>query len=1050
MLPMKKITVLLLCLWGILASGADFYVSPGGRDSDPGSREKPFATFKRGLDALNAGDTLHMAPGDYTGAGCKELVGTREKPVVIRAEIPGTVVIRGDKAVRGFKQLAGHPFIYVTDWREPAGGVKERDTLNCYLPVSSLDQLKFNRNAWFHDVKKGKLYVVTSDGASPEEHLLTVSTGDPREGHGLQLTGKSAHVHIDGLNFTGFDSYIVKWGNNYYSVKSLLLNHSSDIKVTNCRFFLNGCGLTFWQCRNVLVENCTAYANFSLAVGSAANIYFSGDQSNCTVRNSVAFKSPLSGIRFYSGKYPGCVIERCVAWGHGMSDLEIKLPDKRAVICESIGAKNATNTNVRNNILGANTFKLTPKDDPSSLYWRHLRLEKQMNDHLADFDNWDGRPVSDSKFKGGLSYDGKVFFISPDGSDANAGTTFRAPKRSFKNIPAGSTVYLMPGRYGKLSVTQSDLVIAGRGRYTKVLAEALEIRGNNVTVRKINFSKEFTVTGNKVKFENCSFAKGVQFVKSGDFIIVHCAFVGGVPKAVNSTGAVFSTILPRRAESRNSKVYSDNNAYPERIPAGEKRSIVCKALFKAPEKGDFTLKNPEKFAGQALDALPVGPYNRVPGVKSKGIRSAAVHRVTPDSAEIEWHLPTGREICSVSYKAPGQKTVYLPALGEMFRTVTLKGLKPGTKYVCNISSTHTLEERFLNTALTPREEALLKKGETRKLEFTTPVKRAAAREYFVSVNGSDKASGCKEAPFRTVEYALSVVSPGDTVTLRGGSYTERVIFRVSDLTLRGMPGEKVYWDGQRKLLNAITFFNKDKITIDNLVMKGIITTKREYIRAVNSSNIKLSRIFFDGRWANGYAPTPLYSSLCKNVLVENCVTMKSFRGLHFIQTDGIKIRNCVLSMNSLNQIHFSSFPENFSAVIENNIICDMIPMKLNNALIHGEHTHPGLKIENNCFYTRTDVRSRNFVGTWYGKGSGFHPLAHYRKAHPGKETNIFKDPGFSGLKLHKPPLAAKIEIKEYRATADGKSWQELDFKDFFPADAEVRKRNMGLREKEIR
>ena len=154
-------------------------------------------------------------------------------------------------------------------------------------------------------------------------------------------------------------------------------------------------------------------------------------------------------------------------------------------------------------------------------------------------------------------------------------------------------------------------------------------------------------------------------------------------------------------------------------------------------------------------------------------------------------------------------------------------------------------------------------------------------------------------------------------------------------------------------------------------------------------------------------------------------------------------------MNSLNQIHFSSFPENYSAVIENNIICDMIPMKLNNALIHGEHTHPGLKIENNCFYTRTGVHSRNFVGTWYGKGSGLHPLAHYRQAHPGKETNIFKDPGMAGLKLHKPPLAAKIEIKEYRAAADGKSWEVLEFKDFFPADKEVRSCGMGLREKEI-
>ncbi|MBE6386308.1 MAG: DUF1565 domain-containing protein [Lentisphaerae bacterium] len=1047
---MNRIFTLFLLLLCSIAAGADFYISPRGSDSNVGSKGKPFATFRKGLSVLKAGDTLHIAPGDYAGAGSIQVVGTRERPIVVRAEIPGTVVIRGDKEVRGFKRVPDQRFIYAVDWRETTGGVKERDTLNCYLPASNLEQLKYNRKAWFHDVKNGKLYVVTSDGASPDEHLLTVSVGNPREGHGLQLIGKSAYVHIDGLNFTGFDSYIVKWGNNYYSVKSLLLNHSTNIKVTNCRFFLNGCGLTLWECKDSLVENCISYANFSLAVGSAANIYFPGKQRNCIVRNSVAFKSALSGIRFYSGKFPGCAIERCVAWGHGMSDLEIKAPDKQAVICESIGAKNAINTNVRNNITGANTYRLTPADDPTSLYWRHKKFEKQMNDHLADFDNWDGRPMSDSKFKGGLSYDKSVFFLAPGGSDSNSGTTIRAPKKSLRNIPNGATVYLMPGKYGTLTVTQNDIVIAGRGRYTKALVDALDIRGRGVTVRKLNFSKDFTVTGSKVKFENCSFAQGVVFKSVRDFTVVHCAFVNGVPEAVNSTGAVFSTILPRKVEVNNSSVYTGNNAYPDRIPAGDDRSVVCKALFKAPAQGDFTLKNPEKFAGRALDALPVGPYNRVPGVKSKGVQFAKVHRVTTDSAEIEWHLPTGQEVCSVAYNSVGGKKNYRPVLGEMFRTVTLKGLKPGTRYICNINSSNSLEERFLNTALTPVEEAQLKRGKSVQLDFTTPVKKAAAREYFVSVKGSDKSSGSKAAPFRTIEHALNVVSPGDTVTLRGGSYNERLFFRVSDLTLRGYPGEKVYLDGQRKLLNLITFFNKNNITIDNLEMRGVITTKREYIRAVNSSNIKISRIFFDGRWAKGYAPTPLYIYLCKNVLVENCVTMNSFRGLHFIQTDGIKVRNCVLSMNSLNQIHFNSFLKNYKAVIENNIICDMIPMKLANALIHEEHTHPGLKIENNCFYTRTDVHSRNFVGTWYGKGSGLHPLAHYRQAHPGKETNIFKDPLLPGLKLHKPPLPAKIEKKEYRATADGKSWEVLDFKDFFPADKEVRRRGMGLRESDFR
>ena len=55
-----------------------------------------------------------------------------------------------------------------------------------------------------------------------------------------------------------------------------------------------------------------------------------------------------------------------------------------------------------------------------------------------------------------------------------------------------------------------------------------------------------------------------------------------------------------------------------------------------------------------------------------------------------------------------------------------------------------------------------------------------------------------------------------------------------------------------------------------------------------------------------------------------------------------------------------------------------------------------------------------------------------------------------GIKLHTMPCSQDMAKKEYRATADGKSWERLDFKDFFPADAVVRSKGIGLRESEIR
>ena len=46
--------------------------------------------------------------------------------------------------------------------------------------------------------------------------------------------------------------------------------------------------------------------------------------------------------------------------------------------------------------------------------------------------------------------------------------------------------------------------------------------------------------------------------------------------------------------------------------------------------------------------------------------------------------------------------------------------------------------------------------------------------YHVSINGSDRASGTADAPFRTIGHAASIARPGDTVRVHEGVYREWV------------------------------------------------------------------------------------------------------------------------------------------------------------------------------------------------------------------------------------------------------------------------------------
>ena len=53
------------------------------------------------------------------------------------------------------------------------------------------------------------------------------------------------------------------------------------------------------------------------------------------------------------------------------------------------------------------------------------------------------------------------------------------------------------------------------------------------------------------------------------------------------------------------------------------------------------------------------------------------------------------------------------------------------------------------------------------------VTTAGAAEYFVAPDGHDDRAGTQTEPFATLQRAQSAVQPGDTVLIRGGTYTMR-------------------------------------------------------------------------------------------------------------------------------------------------------------------------------------------------------------------------------------------------------------------------------------
>ncbi|MDZ7372435.1 MAG: right-handed parallel beta-helix repeat-containing protein [candidate division KSB1 bacterium] len=95
-----------LVLWVVFAAvqhpgmAADYYVSPGGDDRNPGTFERPFLTVAKAVEVAQPGDVVHIRAGVYSGirifpAGGVGRSGTPDRPIVYRAFGDGEAIIRG-------------------------------------------------------------------------------------------------------------------------------------------------------------------------------------------------------------------------------------------------------------------------------------------------------------------------------------------------------------------------------------------------------------------------------------------------------------------------------------------------------------------------------------------------------------------------------------------------------------------------------------------------------------------------------------------------------------------------------------------------------------------------------------------------------------------------------------------------------------------------------------------------------------------------------------------------------------------------------------------
>lgn len=276
------------------AGAAVYYVSPSGNDAADGSRQAPWRTLQRGVNALVPGDTLFIQSGVYREQVEIKAGGTADAPITISASPGARVIITGADRLRdGWKRVEGPDPIYVRDWPHVfAVGSYNGNPLLTH-PGDKLHELvgraeqvidrgrllrqvlkpsQMAPGAFCADVDAKKLYIWLADSASPGAVEIEAGT------RGTWLVGRPAasFIHIRGItfryaaNFAQRGAFAIRGGEGWL-VEDCIFERAngpgasfSGTKhiIRRCVFQDNGqIGFGTSRCHDTLVQDCGIYRN---------------------------------------------------------------------------------------------------------------------------------------------------------------------------------------------------------------------------------------------------------------------------------------------------------------------------------------------------------------------------------------------------------------------------------------------------------------------------------------------------------------------------------------------------------------------------------------------------------------------------------------------------------------------------------------------------------------------------------------------------------------------------------------------------------------------
>lgn len=161
---------------------------------------------------------------------------------------------------------------------------------------------------------------------------------------------------------------------------------------------------------------------------------------------------------------------------------------------------------------------------------------------------------------------------------------------------------------------------------------------------------------------------------------------------------------------------------------------------------------------------------------------------------------------------------------------------------------------------------------------------AFAADYYVSPGGSDGNNGSQYAPWKTIQYGVNRMASGDTLNVRGGTYSESINITKARVRIRNYPGETPVIDGRETIptdtWGALINIKAADVTVEGLQLyrskaRGVCIMPGAH--RSRCSNLKISYC-----WRQGFAIAAT-STPVADVILENSEVFRNERRKYYYE-----------------------------------------------------------------------------------------------------------------------------------------------------------------------